>query len=129
MLSPELRESFQFHLNMGGYCTPPGRAACALQAAKKEKYVKENPDKVRIRWVPDEAYSSFGTYQEDKWAEWEARKLDRGEFVAEGCIVEVRCPKCGQWSHHDSLWGIVTDGSDRQHRVFEASMGVPMEED
>lgn len=32
----DLTEAFRFHEHNGGYCTPPGRAACGLDAARAE---------------------------------------------------------------------------------------------
>jgi hypothetical protein len=34
------RADFRFFLNNAGYCTPPGRAACALSLARAEAYAE-----------------------------------------------------------------------------------------
>lgn len=35
------RRAFRFFLNKAGYCTPPGRAACALSLARAEAIAEE----------------------------------------------------------------------------------------
>jgi hypothetical protein len=35
-MSPRLRAGYRFFVKHAGYCTPPGRAACALALAKAE---------------------------------------------------------------------------------------------
>ena len=42
------REAFRFHLQHGGYCTPPGRAQCALNAARTEQTARDL--NLRVVW-------------------------------------------------------------------------------
>jgi hypothetical protein len=70
---------------------------------------------VRVQWVMDEDYQTDGSYaldteEETQEAEaWESGKLESGDLVALGAIVEKRCPHCESWREIDSLWGIVIE--------------------
>lgn len=116
-MNAALRESFHFHLEHGGYCTPPGRAACALASARAELAAKENDD-LRIRWVDDSDYIDLSWDENGQTL----RGLESGEFICEGCIVEQRCPTCGQWEHLESLWQIISEPGSAYHRVVEAEL-------
>lgn len=86
------------------------------------------PPFVRVRWVWDESYKTRGSYalssdSADIDAEnYELAKLETGELVTLGCIVEdlhgVVC--------FDSLWGIVIEPDiNRMAEFFNHSMEVP----
>jgi len=51
-----LREAFRFHLEHGGYCTPPGRAQCALDAARAELALRAavNAGRAIVDWDDDD---------------------------------------------------------------------------
>ena len=77
----------------------------------------------RVKWVWDAEYSTsfapflYKTDEKVKAAEAEEiDKLEMGELVALGCILETRCSECGKWRQVDSLWGIVI-GSDEKDLV------------
>lgn len=52
--SKELREAFRFHLEHDGYCTPPGRAACALKTAKAMLRAEYLEGEGLARWIVQE---------------------------------------------------------------------------
>ena len=74
--------------------------------------VRQMGPTVRCRWVYDESYETRGSYGLDTEAETreaedsELAKLESGEWVALGCIVE-KVASCGEYHETDSLWGIV----------------------
>jgi hypothetical protein len=56
MISPQLVRDYRQFQNAGAYCTPPGRAVCALQNARTlDKWRKaERSNLVRLRAIPEE---------------------------------------------------------------------------
>lgn len=81
--------------------------------------IREVSPTKRCRWVLDEEYETRGSYgldteEETKEAEdTEIAALERGEYVALGCIVENKvdcpCPRCNGWHETDSIWGVVIE--------------------
>jgi hypothetical protein len=47
------REAFRFFLDNAGYATPPGRAACALELARAERFADRGPYCVAVDWDAD----------------------------------------------------------------------------
>lgn len=93
--------------------------------------LREMSPGVRCRWVYDENHETRGSFAYDTDVETRAAeedelaKLESGDLVALGCIVETQCPSCGEWKAGDSLWGIVigTDAKEldefaRDHMEF-----------
>jgi hypothetical protein len=120
-ISTDLRTAFQFHLTNGGYSTPPGKAVCALHAAKAELLLRDaiDADVAEIVWEWDEDYNP-SDYDEN---EDEQRRLDNGSLLALGCILNVN----GQ--HIASLWGIVVESSrDPFCRDIEAQLAIEAED-
>ena len=128
MVSKDLRERFKFHLKHGGWCSPPGRVACAMSAAQAEAALERGVDAGdwRVRWVPDEHFD-IGNSGDDP----SVRKgLETGRYDVYGCILERRVEPCGacgageRWDVADSLWGIIIgpDGEDDYRRTVEADM-------
>jgi hypothetical protein len=112
-----LRERFKFFLENDGYCTPPGRAACALESARLEAEW-EGCDTIRFRWVYDDdldlSWDEDGSIREG---------LESGRLEAFGCILEQRCKACGEWEHVDSLFGIIVASlNDPYVRCVQADM-------
>ena len=75
----------------------------------------------RVRWVWDPDYPPEREWPSKKefrtrWIELD--KLERGELVALGCIMETSCLDCGQWRELDSLWGIVIGADKRDLKDF-----------
>lgn len=80
-MTHDLRERWQFFLANAGYCTPPGRAACALSLSRAEVWREEND--VQVEWVWDESGCS-------------------------GCDCKsLSCP-CSSGADHETLGCIVT---------------------
>src|SRR5262245_58333367 len=52
MITAKLREAFRVHLEHGGYAIPPGRAACALHAARAEMQAQAD-EAVSFVWQDD----------------------------------------------------------------------------
>ena len=81
-------------------------------------------EKTRVRWVYDENYETIGFYaydteEETKEAEnWEIERLESGELVPLGFIIEEKCSQCGNWDQVDSLWGIVIEPDEEKLREF-----------
>jgi hypothetical protein len=115
MITTELRRAWNFHREHGGYCTPPGRAMCALISARDELRGKE--EGLTFRWTEDDSPDTSWLDQEG----WEKEKQDyeNGDLLILGCYVE----------HEDldqyavSLWGIsVYSWQDPYCRVVEAEL-------
>lgn len=82
----------------------------------------------RVRVVFDEDHETRGSYgyeteEETRAAEdEEIEKLESGEWVVLGFIIEQRCPRCKSWdtpedSRQDiSVWGVVIDNSEKAVR-------------
>ena len=70
---------------------------------------------VRCHWIYDEIHETRGSYayeteEETRAAEdEEIAKLESGEWVVLGCIVETQCHHCGEWKERDACWGIVIE--------------------
>jgi hypothetical protein len=84
---------------------------------------------VRVRFVYDEEYQSEGSYAYDTEEETAAAvkeeqdKLNSGDYVALGAIVQHKCPCCEEWTSGDSLWGIVADsGADLAKLAAEVGL-------
>lgn len=116
MVDKTLREAFQFHLENGGYCTPPGRAACALESARSEVRLQDaiEDERATVEWHMDEDYALGEIH--GMTAEQERAKLESGEW--EGpyyCVVKYG-------SNEASLGGIVHAWNDGYKRVIEAQL-------
>ena len=78
----------------------------------------------RVRWVYDEEYQTEGSYALDTEEETKAAEdeeilnLNNGTWFALGAIFERKCPTCEQWEEKDSVWGIITDGTDKELEQF-----------
>jgi hypothetical protein len=102
-----LRPAWRFFLENGGYSTPPGRAACALESARSEALLTEaiDADVCTVEW------------HNDPEPDFETREWT-GPY-AYGCVLEVN------GEHVASLWGIVLGSRDLQdpyRRVVEAEL-------
>lgn len=105
----KLRKAFQFFLEHAGYCTPPGRAACALALARAEAEAKARGLIARWQDTPD-AWDGDGPTPEG---------------CAEACLIysSYVCETCGERPTMalESLWGIW--GADADYRrVVEAEL-------
>lgn len=89
-------------------------------------HTQEIDNDTRVRWVFDEMHETEGSYAYETEAEtqaaerFELSKLESGEWVALGCIVEKRCGSCGNWDDTDSLWGIVIEPEGSELDAFAA---------
>ncbi len=88
-----------------GYCTPPGRAACALNSARTLAQWREAEaaGRVRLRAEPEEG-NYFDVYGEPDTEQ--QRKAIEQSIERDGCwfvIAEYLCRYCGQWKHADSI--------------------------
>lgn len=74
--------------------------------------LKYGPE-TRVRWVYDVLYETVGSYAYDSPEETakaeadEIAKIQSGEVVPMGAILETRCSACGQWEEQDAIWGVV----------------------
>jgi hypothetical protein len=99
-----LRKAFQFFLDNAGYATPPGRAACALELARAERYAYEQEWSWEWRFDDDADLS---------WMD-DAERAKEHEVL--GAILNDR-----DGNHLASLWGIV-DPDATYRRVVEAEL-------
>jgi hypothetical protein len=107
-----LRQPFRFFLENAGYCTPPGRAVCALKYARAEMKARAD-DSLRVVWEPDDC-------PDTSWCEDIGYKIT-DQTTVEVCRIESRCGSCGQWETVESLCGIF-DADDTYRRVVEAEL-------
>jgi len=90
------------------------------------EYLSYFEDGVRVLWVYDDSYETRGSYaletdEETRKAEdEEIEKLESGELVALGCIIQRR-GKLDKWDNIDSLWGIVIEGGEDELKRFARS--------
>jgi hypothetical protein len=69
------RAAFRFFLENAGYCTPPGRAACALSLAKAEETAEARG------WACDWAWDDDGDLGDHEyWCKKDCRKEHQVEF-------------------------------------------------
>lgn len=98
------RAIFQKFLESGAYCSPPGRAACALQNTKTLQAFRqaESDGRVRIRYEGEQE-SYFDVYGEPDTEK--ERKAILAELERHGCwfvVTEFLAPY-GEWEHADSI--------------------------
>jgi len=103
-MNSQLIRAWRFFLKHTGYCTPPGRAACALALAHAEQWAHESH--LRFTWEPD-----F-----DPDLSWMSKVERAKEHVCEGCICRDT-----EGNVLASLWGIV-DADDEYRRVVEGEL-------
>lgn len=101
MITPALRRAFRFFLDNAGYCSPPGRAACALSLARAE--MAAGVEGLAFRWEYDDV-------------PWDGEGEAPSEVL--GCIAED-----GEGNHLASLWGI-GDPDDGYRRLIEAQLAA-----
>lgn len=106
---PVSRSAFRFFLHNAGYCTPPGRAACALSLAKAEAYAEAAG--WSFRWEYD-AHGHMCMRDHDEWCREGCRK----EHEIEGCSVVD-----GRGEELASCWGII-DACRDYRRVMQAEL-------
>lgn len=125
MLAPyhaTIRERFRFFHGNGGVIVGE-QAKYALRAAKREHAARDRAD-IRFVWIEDTEADI--TWDDDGSV---ARKLESGEWVALGCVLERRtCERCDTWAHVSSLWGIIGPEKDPYRRVIEAELLSELEE-
>lgn len=118
------QKRFQFFLKNAGYCTPPGRATCALQLAKaeEEKENKIESGEWKFEWQQDEDYDDF-SWDEDGWFR---QKLEEGTGMVCCLILYKKCSSCGNYEIIDSLGGItmIIGDEEKDARLFEANMAL-----
>lgn len=84
--------------------------------------------KQRVRWVYDECHETRGSYgyeteEATKAAEdLEIEKLNSGEWVVLGVILERRC-RCGSYEEIDACWGIVVEANEKSLVDFYKGSG------
>jgi len=105
----KLRAAWRFFLEHAGYCTPPGRAACALMLARAEAWAREQ--ELSYLWEADFP----ADYQDDKGA-WH-------QAPAKSCVVYQLCPKCQEPRTVATLGGIMGADSDYR-RVVQAELAA-----
>jgi len=74
------RERFRFFLEHAGYCTPPGRAACALKLARAEEGLEcaLAYEEASVEWVDDvEPYDPGDSFTEEE----AARRFESGAWT------------------------------------------------
>jgi len=126
MISAALRQSFGFMLTHAGYCTPPGRAVCALDLARAELLLAdaETEGAAAVEWVWDDEPWDEGM---EISADEAARRFESGEWTGPlGCVVRIGDDVAA------SLWGIVVGsrGTDDPYcRVVAAELAREIEDD
>lgn len=104
MVSKQLRDAWRFFVANAGYCTPPGRAACALKLARDEQWAQE--EGITFEWVADEL-------------PWDGDCPAPEEIL--GCMATLG-------DETASLWGI-GDPTPEYRRVIEAELASELSVD
>ncbi|MGH8576039.1 MAG: hypothetical protein ACREXX_06510 [Gammaproteobacteria bacterium] len=102
-----MRRRFQFFLKHDGYCTPPGRAVCALHSAKVDdlKEWLESEERIRFEWRWDD---------DADWS-WMDEREKQKKHEVHGCVLFV------DGEVEDSLWGIF-DPDNHYRRIIEKDL-------
>jgi hypothetical protein len=104
VITQEQRDAIEFFAENAGYCTPPGRMACAKELAEAEHIARAN------HWDY--------TWEDDDLP-WDG-DAPAPEYV-QGCVLRDRCGG----TVLASLWGIgINDWSDPYIRVVEAELAA-----
>lgn len=108
-MTTRLRKDFQRFLETGGYCTPPGRTACALSRAKTLAKFRDLESRrlVRITAEPEED-NYFDVYGEPD------SKRERDEIIRQielhGCWwIVAEWFNGDEWEYADSIGMCVYD--------------------
>lgn len=86
------------------------------------------PEKCAVRWVYDENYEpDYDTGDSaltEELINEERQRIESGQYIVLGCIVQEHCPRCEQWADKDSLWGIiiVNGADDELINIFKYNM-------
>lgn len=99
-MNNQLRNDFRRFLETAGYCTPPGRAACALNSARTLAQWRTDELLERVRLVVDEERESYADVygreeyeQSKKWIEKWGVHWVRSEYLTPS----------GNWETADSI--------------------------
>jgi hypothetical protein len=98
------RQYFQRFLETGAYCTPPGRAACAIKSARTLIAWQQAKADGRVRINAEEEQESFS----DVFGE-EIYEREKAFIELHGChyvYTEYLAPD-GRWHHADSIGMVV----------------------
>ncbi len=110
----QIREDFRKFLETGGYCTPPGRAACALDSARTLANWREaeGAGLVRLRSEPEEE-NYFDVYGEPEAYEGANGRRVTAEMAKAQIVETLENWGCfcvisevfedGEWVHADSI--------------------------
>lgn len=126
-----LRDRFRFHLEHGGYCTPPGRAACALGAARAESLLEEAQSLgvAHVSIVYDSEPYDPGDVCTDEDA---ARRFASGEWSGPFGLIVAVGESADDPDAESSLWGIVVGPyaeSDPYMRVVASDLASELADD
>lgn len=95
-----LRTYFQKFLESGGYCTPPGRAACAIDKARTLIRWKQAESDCRVRIVAEPEVESYASVFGKE--EYEASKEYIEQWGVHWVYTEFRGPD-GEWKQAESI--------------------------
>lgn len=129
-LDRDLIDRARFFQAHAGYCTPPGRVACALASAHAERWAEWQMERgaLTVEWRADDEYQSWGA---DEVIAWESPRLADGRLIAMGCIVTYREPlgfSGATIEREASLWGIVAESvADPYCRTIVADLIVEVQ--
>lgn len=113
-----LREAFRFHHANSGYCTPPGRAQCALDAARAEKTARDLG--LRVVWE-EEDENPLDVYGDDPDTRAQVRRIREGE--SDLFHIYVPSPiNPREWLASLGMVEIPRHGERSVRRVYEAEM-------
>ena len=111
-MNAQLRESFRFHLQHGGYSVPPGRAMCALQMVRAEQTARDL--NLKVRWEEEDIEPDFDDERDN--AAIRSGKLDwLFAYVPDPTTSE-------RYAVLASLGGIAVRPNDPYRRVVEAEL-------
>ena len=124
--TPARRERFRFFLEHAGYCTPPGRAACALGSARAEELLEraEELEVARVEVLDDDFPYDAGDFCTLDDA---ARKFSSGEWTGP-YVVGITTTE----GHSAGVGGVVVGSageSDPYIRVLRAELAAELEDE
>lgn len=109
-MKTSLKRAFEFFRENAGYCTPPGKLACALELARAEAWARE--EGIDFDWETDQEPVDY----QDAKGNW---KQEEGEI----CSAYRPCGECGERRVVASLGGIA-GATPEYRRVVEAELAM-----